>query len=150
MGSWGLPTAALSGPLCRARLLRACGTSAVSGPAQLGAFVLLTHLAWPAPAANAAALLIATQLSFLLSCALIWPDRGGAWKFLPRRWFGFQCSGLGTSMLNMLLFVTMRMVLPDLVALCLASGIGALTCYLLNDRLVFRAPRPGIVTAGGD
>jgi len=125
--------------LFRVRLLRACGTSAVSGPAQLGVYIALTRLAWSPPAANAIALVVATQVSFVLSCVVIWPDRGGAWTRVLRRWAAFQGSALGTSLLNMLLFVILLKALPDLVAVCMASGIGAITCYILNDRLIFRA-----------
>ncbi|MGH2388791.1 MAG: GtrA family protein [Chloroflexota bacterium] len=130
----GLPTL-----LFRVRLLRACGTSAVSGPAQLGVYLALTHLAWSPAPANAAALLVATQVSFMLSCVIIWPDRGGTWTRVARRWAAFQGSAFGTSVLNMLLFVILLKALPDLMAVCLASGIGAIICYILNDRLVFRA-----------
>ncbi len=35
-------------------------------------------------------------------------------------------SALGTSVLNMLLFVVTLKVLPDLVAVCMASGISAI------------------------
>ena len=45
-------------PLLKVRLFRACGTSAVSGPTQLGVYLLLRRLAWPPPAANAGALLV--------------------------------------------------------------------------------------------
>jgi putative flippase GtrA len=125
--------------LLRVRLFRACGTSAVSGPTQLGVYLLLRHLAWPPPAANAGALLVATQVSFILSCAVIWPDRGGAWTKILRRWVAFQGSAGATSVLNLLVFVALLKTLPDLPAVCVASGVGAIVCYVLNDRLIFRA-----------
>jgi putative flippase GtrA len=123
----------------RIRLLRVCGTGVVSGPAHLGVYVGLTHAAWSPPVANALALLVTTQLSFVLSCMMIWPDRGGARARLLQRWAAFQGSAIGTSVLNMLLFVVLLRALPDLVAVCMANVVGAIICYILNDRLVFRA-----------
>lgn len=124
----------------RRRLLRACGTSVITGPSQFGVFALLTHYACPPLTANAVALFVAAQVSFVLSCAFVWPDRGRGLSLLLRRWLGFQGSAAGTSLLNLAVFAALRPVLPDLVAVPLASGIGALTCYALNDLLVFRAP----------
>jgi putative flippase GtrA len=122
------------------RLLRACGTSVITGPTQFGVFALLTHEHCPPLTANVVALFVAAQVSFALSCAFVWPDRGRGAFLLLRRWLGFHGSTVGTSLLNLAVFVALRPVLPDLLAVPLASGIGALTCYALNDVLVFRAP----------
>ena len=138
--SGGLPAA--SPRAATLRLLRACGTSAVSGPVQLGVYLALTHRAWSPAAANALALFLATQVGFVLSCAVIWPDRGGIRARIVRRWAAFHGSALATSVLNLLLFAALLRAVPGLVAVCTASGVGAMACYILNDRLVFRAATP--------
>lgn len=147
----GAPGAAKSG-LTHARLLRAmvvrllgvlC-TGSIAALAQLGLLAALTQQHWNPTLADAAALVLGTQVNFGLSYRFTWRDRrppGWTPAAVARRWSLYQGATAATAMLNLVVFVVAHHLLPVLplgwAALAgTASAAGA--NFVLTDRVVFR------------
>jgi putative flippase GtrA len=139
----------------QARLLRFVLVGVLATLTQLGALALLLWLGWPSLAANAAALALSTHANFGLSACFIWGDRWaddatpahtsrGRIQLIVVRWARFLGASAGTLLLNEAAYALARHVLPALVAAAACSGAVAVFNYLLGDRLVFAALRPGV------
>ena len=125
-----------------ARPLRFACTGGVAALVQLGLVGALTAWRWPPIAANAVALLLSTQLNFVLSYLFTWRDRRprtGTPLDVLGRWAAYQSSVAGTSLLNMGVFVVVRADLHTLAASALGTAVAAVANFLAGDRLVFRA-----------
>ncbi len=128
------------------RLLRFALTGGSAGLTQLALLALLEHHGWPDLLANAMAFLLAAQLNFALSSTFTWPDRS-AGHGVGRRWLAFHGSIASMAMVNMLVFVLARAVLPTLPTLAasaLGIGVAAIGTFIVGDRLVFRRPTPAV------
>jgi putative flippase GtrA len=91
--------------------------------------------------ANAVALLLSTQVNFVLSYLFTWRDRrphAGTAPVVLLRWVAYQGSVAGTALLNMLVFVAARAVLPPLVASAAGLAAAASGNFVIGDRFVFR------------
>jgi putative flippase GtrA len=125
----------------RARPLRFAVTGGLAGLLQLALLALLTRHGWNSIPANAVALLLSTQANFALSYLFTWRDRrphAGTAPVVFVRWAGYQGSVAGTALLNMLVFVATRTVLPPLVASVAGLAAGASGNFVIGDRFVFR------------
>ena len=124
----------------RARPLRFAVSGGLAGLLQLALLALLTRHGWNSITANAVALLLSTQANFALSYLFTWCDRRPDKGTLPVvlvRWAAYQGSVAGTALLNMLVFVAMRTVLPPLVASAAGLAAGASGNFMIGDRFVF-------------
>ncbi len=119
------------------RPLRFAGTGMAAGTFQLALLFAFVHIGWHALAANVAAFLLAAQVNFALSSALTWRDRQPS-RALWRRWLLFHGSIATMALVNMLVFLLARAVVPTLVASMLGIAAGAAGNYFAGDRLVFR------------
>ena len=87
-----------------ARPLRFACTGGLAALVQLGMLDALTHWRWTPILANAVALLLSTQLNFVLSYLFTWRDRRprtGTPLGVLGRWATYQGSVAGTALLNM-------------------------------------------------
>jgi putative flippase GtrA len=111
----------------------------VAAATQLLLLALLTSYGWDALLANALAFLLAAQLNFALSQAFTWRDRRGSGSLL-HCWLLYHGSIAAMALLNLLVFVLMRPVVPILVASALGIAVAGVGNYLAGDRLVFHRP----------
>ena len=135
----------------KARPLRFILVGGLATLTQLGLLAVLLRPGWSAILANAAALLVSTQVNFALNAVFTWGDRwdgaangssageSGA-RLIAARWLRFMGAAAGTLLLNEVCYALLRHILPSLIAAGLCSAAIALLNYLLGDRLIF-APR---------
>lgn len=131
--------AALLSPV--ARPLRSACTGGIAALLQLGLLDTLVHGRVTPLLANAAALVVSTQINFILSYLFTWYDRRPPQRVsrvVLRWWATYQGSSAGTAALNLLVFAVARAGLPLLAAAALGSGVAAIGNFVLNDRFVFR------------
>ena len=124
-----------------ARPLRFACTGGVAALVQLGILDALTERRWAPIAANGMALLVSTQVNFVLSYLFTWRDRrltDGMPLALLGRWATYQGSVAGSALLNMTVFVVARSSLHLMVASALGTIVAAVVNYIAGDRLVFR------------
>lgn len=106
---------------------------------QLGCLALGVWLGVAQVAANLLALLCATEVSFALSSAFIWPDRRGqrGWQ---RQLVTFNLTSVGTNLINESVFAFAAGHLPYLLAGAGGIAVAAPANYLISHYLVFRRP----------
>lgn len=115
-----------------ARPLRFVCTGGLAALVQLAILDALIDGRWAAIPANAVALLVSTQVNFVLSYLFTWRDRrpiAGTRLAVLRRWATYQGS----------VFVAAWADLHALVASALGTAVAALVNFVAGDRLVFRA-----------
>src|SRR5579872_6647333 len=122
-----------------ARPLRFAGTGVAAGGLQLTLLALLTARGWDALPANIVAFLTAAQFNFLMSSVVTWRDRSLAGS-IRRRWLLFHASIAAMALVNMVVFVSVRGMVPALAASALGIAAGACGNYLAGDRLIIRQP----------
>ena len=135
-----------------ARPLRFACTGGLAALVQLGMLDALTDWRWTPIPANAVALLLSTQLNFVLSYLFTWRDRRphtGMPLAVLGRWAAYQGSVAGTALLNMGVFVLARADLHTLVASALGTAVAAAANFLAGDRLVFRGSGVAAPDRGG-
>ncbi len=125
----------LDSPL--ARPLRFAGTGVAAGGLQLSLLALLTARGWDALPANIVAFLTAAQFNFVMSTVVTWRDRHVTGS-IRRRWLLFHASIAVMALVNMVVFVAARSVVPALAASALGIIAGACGNYVAGDRLIFR------------
>ena len=135
------------------RPLRFACTGGAAALVQLGILAALSASHWAPIAANALALLLSTQVNFVLSYLFTWGDRRS--RSAPRRallgrWAAYQGSTAGTAILNMGVFVLARVDLHTLAASALGTAVAALLNFFAGDRLVFRARGAGLTEPEGE
>jgi putative flippase GtrA len=123
---------------------------------QLCVLYALTSLGWLPGVANAVALILSSQVNFLLSATFTWRDRDAlerrqgrsrATAFIVlKRWARFMSGIAVTTLLNDGLFIALERVLPVLVAALISSGVIAVLNYLMIDRLIFARKRQASAT----
>jgi putative flippase GtrA len=118
--------------------LRFALTGGLSGLFQLALLALLTGRGWPELPANLFAFLLAAQVNFVLSLLFTWRDRRTAAP-VWRRWLTFHASIAAMAVVNQLVFVVARTLLPTLMAATAGIAVAAVGNFLLGDLLVFRA-----------
>jgi putative flippase GtrA len=143
------PLRVLLAPSLRGRLLseavrplRFALTGGLAGLFQLALLALLMGRGWPELPANVIAFLLAAQVNFALSSLFTWRDRQ-ATAPVWRRWLMFHASIAAMAVVNQLVFLAARAVLPTLVAAAVGIAVAAVGNFLLGDRLVFRASWTG-------
>lgn len=123
------------------RPLRFLCTGAFAALVQLSILDAFTEQHWTPIAANAVALLLSTQVNFVLSYVFTWGDRRPL-QATPRavlgRWTVYQGSTAGAALLNMGVFILTRADLGTLVASALGTAVAALLNYVAGNRLVFQ------------
>jgi dolichol-phosphate mannosyltransferase len=137
----------------RIRPLRFAITGGAAAIVQLCLLATLTHQGWNSALANITSFLLAAQVNFALSALFTWRDRrpaaGAAPSALRARWAMFHASIAGTALLNQLVFLAARAVLPTLVASALGIATSSLINYATGNWLVFPvrvAARPAAAT----
>jgi putative flippase GtrA len=130
------------------RPLRFACTGGLAGLTQLSLLALLTHHGWHPNLANAVAFLLAAQVNFALSSLFTWRDRRRTCP-LWRAWLMFHGSIAGMALLNMLMFMATRTVLPALLASAAGIGAAAIGNFVVGDRLVFRVRGLAIPAGAG-
>ncbi len=123
-----------------ARPLRFALTGGLAGLLQLVLLAFLTRRGWPALPSNVIAFLLAAQVNFALSSLFTWRDRRTAAP-VWRRWLVFHASIAAMAVVNQLVFVVARALLPTLMAAAAGIAVAAVGNFLLGDRLVFRPGR---------
>jgi putative flippase GtrA len=118
---------------------------------QLCVLYALTSLGWLPGVANAVALVLSSQVNFLLSATFTWRDRdaletrrernGTTALIILGRWARFMSGIAVTTLLNDGLFILLERALPVLVAAIVSSGVIAVLNYLMIDRLIFTRRR---------
>ncbi len=134
-----------------ARPLRFALTGGIAALVQLGILDALTDARWTPILADAVALLLSTQVNFVLSYRYTWRDRrprAGAPRAVLGRWATYQGSTAGTALLNIGIFVVARADLHMLAASALGTAVAAVVNFIAGDRLVFRAR--AVVVPGRD
>ena len=124
----------------RWRPLRFACTGCAAAVVQLVLLESLTDAHWPIFAAEVAALLISTQVNFVLSYLITWGDRrlaGIRLNGVLRRWAGYQGMVAVALGVNMAVFLVARTDLQLLVASALGTAAGAGLNYVAGDHLVF-------------
>jgi putative flippase GtrA len=124
-----------------ARPLRFAGTGVAAGGLQLTLLAVLTARGWDTLPANVVAFVVAAQFNFLMSNVVTWRDRQLTGS-IRRRWLLFHASIAVMALVNMLVFVAARDLVPALAASALGIAAGACGNYLAGDRLIFRQPSP--------
>lgn len=139
------PRLSWRGPLLRPLRFGAVGLSC-SG-VQFAVLVALVQFGLSHYLANVAAIVVATQANFLLSSAVIWPDRSlagrsaGARPYL-RRLAAFNLTSGGTLLLNEAVFVLALHLAPYVIAAVCGIAVAAPVNYLIEHYLIFRGPKP--------
>jgi putative flippase GtrA len=133
----------LDSPL--ARPLRFAGTGVAAGGLQLTILAVLTARGWDALPANVVAFVVAAQFNFLMSNVVTWRDRHLTGS-IRRRWLLFHASIALMALVNMLVFVAARDLVPALAASALGIAAGACGNYFAGDRLIFRQPAPATLS----
>jgi glycosyltransferase involved in cell wall biosynthesis/putative flippase GtrA len=124
-----------------ARPLRFVGIGGLAGLTQLLLLSLFTRLGWQEVLADVLAYILAAQANFVLSTFFTWYDRRaemGSKKVMLNRWLTFHSSIIGTGLLNLLVFVIGRTVLPSLLASALGIACAAIANFFLFNSFVFR------------
>jgi len=124
-----------------ARPLRFVCIGGLAGVLQLLLLSLFNRLGWQIVLANAIAYILSAQVNFLLSTFFTWHDRQSeidSIKTLLARWLTFHGSIIGTGLLNMLVFVIARTILPTLMASAFGIAGAAIANFFLFNRFVFR------------
>jgi len=134
-----------------ARLLRFALTGGSAALVQLGILDALTDGRWPPIPADAVALLLSTQVNFVLSYLYTWRDRRPRAR-TPRavlgRWAAYQGSAGGAALLNMGVFIVARTDLPIVIASALGTVVASVVNFVASDRLVFPAASAAIAAHG--
>ncbi len=124
-----------------ARPLRFACTGGAAALVQLAILDALLDARWSPIPANVVALLLSTQVNFVLSYLFTWHDRRpvvGTPLVVLGRWAAYQGSVTGTAVLNMAIFVVARADLHALAASALGTAVAAVINFIAGDRLVFR------------
>lgn len=100
----------------------------------------LLHRGMAALPANSVAFAVSAQFNFYLSDRFTWADRRGSRAISSgsRRWLVFHGAVAGTFLCNQLMFVSLRLILPTLIAAALAIAGAATATFAALDRLTFR------------
>jgi putative flippase GtrA len=120
-----------------ARPLRFVVSGAPTAATQLGLLALFVHRGWPVLAANAVAIAITAQVSFVLSHWFTWRGRNVS-RSLAGTWLMFHISISGTVTLNLLVCAAGALVLPLPIASLGGVAAAAIGNFASGDRLIFR------------
>jgi putative flippase GtrA len=110
------------------------GSSAV---VQLSLLALFLRLGWQPTPADAVAVVVATELNFLLSSFVTWQDRwtSGGWSV---RWLLFHASTGSMMLVNLLVFLGAHLALEPLLASAAGIVVAGTGNFVLANRVVFR------------
>ena len=134
-----------------ARLLRFALTGGAAALVQLVILDALTDGRWPPVPADAVALLLSTQVNFVLSYLYTWRDRrprARAPRAVLGRWAAYQGSATGAALLNIGVFVVTRTDLPIVVASALGTVVASVVNFVASNYLVFPAARAATAARG--
>jgi len=122
-----------------ARPVRFICTGGAAALFQLALLDALVHQGWNPALANIIASLFGAQVNFVLSFLFTWRDRHShkGMKQVLGSWIAYHASITGTLLLNQLLFLAARPVLPLLLASMLGTGVAAVVNFVIMDRVVF-------------
>ena len=110
--------------------------------AQLGLLAAFIHLGMPHDPANLVALAVSTQLNFLLSSLVIWPDRPvtvDRARTILQRIIVFNAISLTTLVINESVFALADRFLPYLLAGVCGIAVAAPINYLVEHFLIYRS-----------
>jgi putative flippase GtrA len=127
-----------------ARPLRFAFTGSLATLAQLTLLAVLSGRRWPPLPADAIAIVVSTEINFILSYLVTWRDRRprpGSPRLIAWRWAAYHASVGGAAVINMLVFAVARPNLDVLVASALGTAVGAIANFFTSDRIVFRLER---------
>ncbi len=120
-----------------ARPLRFAGMGVIAMGAQLLALTLLSTLGWFDLAANVLAVLIGTQISFLLHATVTWHDHHTTGRTAMIAWLRFNGVVLTTMALNQIIFLFAERWLAIDLASVIGSGVVAVLNYGISNWWVF-------------
>jgi putative flippase GtrA len=109
---------------------------------QLALLQSLTVAHWPDAAADVMALLVSTQVNFVLSYIFTWGDRrspGFDGPDVLKRWVGYQSMVAAAFVVNLAVFLVARMDFQQVVASAFGTMAGAGLNYVTGNHLVFAA-----------
>ncbi|HEX3722804.1 MAG TPA: GtrA family protein [Nitrolancea sp.] len=108
---------------------------------QLGSLAALIHLGLRHDPANIVALVFSTQVNFLLSSLIIWPDRpvtGRRLRTYTQRIIAFNGMSLATMLINEGVFAVADHFVPYLIAGVCGIAVAAPINFLVGHYLIFR------------
>jgi|GEM_PF-2057446 len=117
-------------------------TGGVATASQLSTLYVLEAIGWLPTIANGVAFFVGAQVNFILSYCFTWRDRrieGTRWHSVLGRWLAYHGAVIGTSWVNMGIFLLARPFLSSLPAAVLGSGCTGIVNFILGDTLVFRS-----------
>jgi len=123
------------------RLRRFASTGIAAAIVQLLLLDRFDDAGWQPLLANALALLLSTQVNFILSYLYTWGDRrpgDESTHAIGVRWLEYHSSAAVAAVLNMAIFAVVRLTLPLLLASALGTAGAATINFIAGDRIVFR------------
>jgi putative flippase GtrA len=129
-----------------ARPARFVLVGATCSAVQLGCLAALIHLGLSHNPANIGALIFSTQVNFVLSSLIIWPDRpvsAHRIRTIAQRLVAFNGMSLATVLINEGVFAVADHFVPYLIAGGCGIAVAAPINFLVGHYLIFR-------THGGD
>jgi len=108
---------------------------------QLGSLAALIHLGLSHDPANIVALIFSTQVNFLLSSLIIWPDRpvtAHRLQTITQRIIAFNGMSLATMLINEGVFAVVDHFVPYLIAGVCGIAIAAPINFIVGHYLIFR------------
>ncbi len=120
-----------------ARPLRFAGMGILAMGAQLLALTFLSYLGWHDLAANILAVLVGTQISFLLHATVTWHDHHTTGHSSVLAWLRFNGVVLTTMALNQIIFLFAERWLAIDLASAIGSGVVAVLNYGISNWWVF-------------
>lgn len=121
------------------RYLLVGGTTALI---QLMLLALLVRNGWPHDLSAALAIVLTTELSFILSSTITWHDRLST-QHWSKRWLLFHVSTGAMAALNILVFFVAQLEFPLLISWAAGISLAGTGNFLLAQYFVFRrAHRP--------
>jgi putative flippase GtrA len=125
-----------------ARPLRFGAVGLTCSAVQLGLLAAFIRLGARHDPANLFALGLSTQLNFLLSALVIWPDRpvtSNRVRTILRRLIAFNAGSITTLLLNEGVFATADQFMPYLLAGVCGIAVAAPINYVIEHVFIFRA-----------
>lgn len=119
---------------------------------QIGSLAGLVAVGLPHLLANLLALMLATQVNFVLSATVTWADRPTNWRAtgdFARRVAAFNAMCAGTLLLNEGVFAAGERALPYLLAGLLGVAVAAPANYAISHFGIFRTGPLGLKQGGG-
>lgn len=126
-----------------ARLLRFATTGGAAALVQLVILDTLVERHWAPLPADIVAVVLSTQVNFVLSYIFTWGDRRplhSSRSLVLTRWARYQGSVAGTAALSLIIFTILHPHIGPTGASAVGALLGGVINFVAGDHLVFRRP----------